>query len=224
MIDMPHVNDWDTKLAEGHRDFWSWTGFDLDARLSINLGSNNDSSANSIVGAGNLNAEVNLDKIWSMKMTGDHTVSHGPGIRLGASISDGEFTAHPDLFGGYRVNLGEIMGRPDDPRIALFRLGVGYAFIDEVKTNPAASKLTALLDGNGNPEYKFRGAPAMDFEVTLPLAKLQTVRVGGRLYADMKPTPWTITLGYTIDLAKFTSGLFGAQEPAKPSTDGAKTP
>jgi hypothetical protein len=122
---------------------------------------------------------------------------------------------HPDIFAGFRLNFGKVMGSPEDPRMALFRFGLGAAWVDELKTTISGTDRIAVAKVGGGYKYRDDVVPALEFEVVLPVKNLQTVRVAGRIYGDMNPTPWTITAGYSLDLAKLTAGFVGYRDNYK---------
>lgn len=213
-VDLAGIGAVTEDYADGKWETFAWSGWDFDGRFSVNLSDTAEYSASSLVGAGNLNAEINADKLIHRGFSGDRTWSAAIGARAGGSATD-DFVVHPDMFVGLRLNFGKVMGSPEDPRMALFRFGLGAAWVDELKTTISGTDRIAVAKVGGGYKYRDDIVPALEFEVVLPVKNLQTVRVAGRIYGDMNPTPWTITAGYSLDLAKLMSGFVGFRDNYK---------
>jgi len=186
-------------------------GWDTSARISLLLPDNStkDSLTNmtTLAGAGDINAEIGVDKLLLGGVNESAAWSLGFGPRIAVSANKSERKAHWDTFLGFHGNLTGFLDKDTGPRTSLLRFGLGAAQLDTLQYADA-SKTMVTMTGI-IPKYKKVIKPAFEAEIWYPIKNLGTFRISSRLYGNLDPTPWSVEAAYSVDLDSLMNGLFG---------------
>jgi hypothetical protein len=190
------------------RSDWDRTA-DFSARMSFEFANGGTASVGTVTGSGDFGAEVAGNK-HILQGYGDNSVwSLGVGGSVGGVTDRNARQVHPRFFGGLVANIGRVIEVDSDKtkRMALLHLGLGFARIDNVVFDPTdPTKGTILFDGAA-PLYRRKTGPAAEAELFFPVSKAAYATVGARFYGQMDPSPWSLSLGMTVDLVGAIKGI-----------------
>ena len=181
-----------------------WQHWDVQARTSFQFGtSGTKANADTIMGSGDVNTEVSIGKpLWFGVDGDDGAWTVGLEATIGGNTDRLARTIHVNYFGGLAMNLG--MGGTAVPtetaaqRLTFLHFGIGGAFVDHI-VYVHGSNSEIQYEGD-IPRYKSSSmALAGEAELRYPIPQGGTLTVGARLYAKLKPSPWVLYFGYTLD-------------------------
>ncbi len=195
----PHPKDPEKYFIASLRpDNWNFQG-----RISFQFDSSKEASVNTIMGYGDVNTEISFDKPFLFGLTTDGAWTLGPGGSLAATSDRQGRTIHLNYFAGPVLNLSmgapEGMGMVDDKkhRLKYFRMGLGWSRLDHIVYKPGSTE-EIIFDGN-IPKYEASWSFSMEAEMRYPLGDSGMLTAGARLYSGIKPSPWVLYFGYTVD-------------------------
>lgn len=191
-------------------------GWDVEGRLSYTFTSEQKVSATTIVGSSEVYADLNVDKLFWYGLSGKRAWSVALGSRVAGGASRNDRRVHPDHFYGLRFNLGSPVWTGKKYQMSLLRIGVGAAVVDQLRTDPTSFGLKVPYQGS-RPLYDQKTVPVIESEVWYPVSPSSSVRLGARLYDELDPNPWTISLGYTVDVGRVFKALSGFQDSSLPA-------
>lgn len=197
---------------------------DFSARLSFEYGNEETASVGTVTGSGDFGAEVAGNKHFFQGYTHDSAWSVGLGGAIGAVTDRKTRSIHPRFFGGLVANISRVIESDEGKtkRLALLRLGFGYARIDNLKLDPTDPTGETVLFKGSLPVYERKTGPAAEAELFYPVGKAAYVTVGARLYGEMDPSPWSLSLGYTIDPIEALKGFIPEKNTSEPAAEKKK--
>lgn len=178
-------------------------GWDYQARVSFEFGPDAQPSAATVTGSGDIGAQFSFNKHVSRGWTPNGAWSVGVGGSIGAVTDRASRRVHRDIMAGVTSTSSFSVG--DSKRLALLRIGFGYANIDNVRYEDADKDLIKF-EGTV-PQFESHWRPATEAEVWWPMGDAAYLTLGARIYGHGKPDQWTLYLGTTIDIPQAIASL-----------------
>lgn len=180
-------------------------GWDYLGRLSFEFGADQELTAATITGSGDVSAELAFTKNLARGWTPNGAWSVGPGASIGAVTDRAARIVHQSLYTGVNTAASFMVG--DKNRLALLRIGFGWAKVDGVRYDETATDPDVIVFNGSVPDYENKWRPAAEAELWWPLADAGHVTAGARIYGDNKPDQWTLYLGVTLAIDKALAAL-----------------
>jgi hypothetical protein len=110
-----------------------------------------------------------------------------------------------------------LSGSSTEKRLNYLHFGIGAALVDHIVYAPGGN---SEIQYEGEiPRYKSNSlALAGEAEFRYPVLQSGMLTVGARMYAKLKPSPWVLYFGYTLDPSKILSSFINPDKPASAST------
>lgn len=170
-------------------------------------------NASTVVGSGDVYADTSIGlPIWR----GNPDVLHKALKQQVTLEIGGGFTAdrqhldlHPSFFAGLGYQASFPFSGINSTNRAYWVGRVGYALIDQPNLVSGTTNNAVKLNSINEPDYSFKGAPAMGLNIVLPLSSAVSLQTGFNAYfTDNPPSSWNANIGITLDISKFFGALF----------------
>ncbi|MBI2512036.1 MAG: hypothetical protein HYV96_08655 [Opitutae bacterium] len=192
---------------------------DYTTRLSLEFANGAKNSASTVTGSGDFSGEVGLDAHILQGYATNTLFTLGLGGSIGASTDREARRVHPRYFAGIVGKFGRVITKDDGKkRLALAHLGLGQAWFDNVQLDPDDPTRSHVLFDGVVPSYRQNKSMALEFELFYPVLDANYAYLGARLYNHTDPGQWSVTVGYSLDLAEFFSSFKSKSNAAEPAT------
>lgn len=191
---------------------------DYTTRLSLEFANGSKNSASTVTGSGDFSGEIGFDAHLLQGYATNTLFTLGLGGSVGASTDREARRVHPRYFAGVVGKFGRVITKDDGKkRLALAHLGLGRAWFDNVQLDPDDATRTHVLFDGAVPRYRQHRSMALEFELFYPVLDANYAYLGARLYNHADPGQWSVTVGYSLDLAEFFSSFKSKSNTAEPA-------
>ena len=192
----------------------AWEQIDVQGRLGYTFTSGSTPTANTLVGSGNINAEISVGwPVLLYRSKGDSSqFSFGPVVSDALVTDRSAFRAHNRLLAGldYTTSFSDPLGSTDnqkDPRRVLLDIRSGWALIDRVQYQPDPitgqapnSDSQIKSDANLLPRYSYKDVGAAGAELLYPFNSSSYITFNAQIYNKVHPGQWSVQIGTTTSL------------------------